>query len=124
MTDIDEFIEKEAEYFRPMLERSERASDDDRVRWRQETVRQRHERVSLEVYELCKGVVRYGPFKGMAISSAPWWGQLDLGSQCLGLYEKEILDYLMDLRSTLTPSSSTLALQMDTTQWVCCFQKR
>ena len=42
MTDIDEFIEKEAEYFRPMLERSERMSDDDRVRWRQETVRQRH----------------------------------------------------------------------------------
>ncbi len=93
MTDIDEFIEREAEYFRPMLERSERASDDDRVRWRQETVRQRHERVSLEVYELCKGVVKYGPFRGMAISSAPWWGKLDLGSQCLGLYEKEILDY-------------------------------
>ncbi len=91
---MDEFIERETEYFRPMLERSERASDRDRARWRQETVRQRHERVSLEVYELCKGVVRYGPFTGMAISSAPWWGKLDLGSQCLGLYEKEILDYL------------------------------
>ena len=90
---MDEFIEKEFAYFRPMLERSESASDGDRAKWRQETVRQRHERVSLEVYDLCKGVVRYGPFTGMAINSAPWWGKLDLGSQCLGLYEKEILSY-------------------------------
>ena len=51
-----------------------------------------HERVSLEVFNLTGGKVAYGPFKGMTLRDKRWWGDLDLGSQCLGLYEKEIID--------------------------------
>ena len=40
------------------------------------------------------GTVLHGPFKGMKLNRRRWWGNLDLGSQCLGLYEKEILTLL------------------------------
>ena len=89
---IDNFIAKELEYFQPMLERQSLATDVDRRTWQSETVQQRVERISLETYGLCSGVVRYGLFKGMRLSDNTWWGKADLGSQCLGLYEKQILD--------------------------------
>lgn len=88
------FIESELAYFKPMLERAQHASEADRMLWRQETIRQRQERISLEVFDKCKGTVKYGAFQGMKLSKETWWGKLDLGSQCLGLYEKEILDFI------------------------------
>ena len=90
--DIEEFIAAEAEYFRPMALRGLSATTTQREAWRAETVRERHERVSLEVFNLTGGKVAYGPFKGMTLRDKRWWGDLDLGSQCLGLYEKEIID--------------------------------
>lgn len=93
---IDDFIQKEIEYFSPMLERQRLATDEMREAWRQETVAQRIERISLETYEMCDGEVQYGPFRGLKLNKETWWGKPDLGSQCLGLYEAEILQFLTD----------------------------
>jgi predicted O-methyltransferase YrrM len=38
--------------------------------------------------------VSQGLFGGLKLNRDTWWGKSDLGSQCLGLYEKEILDFI------------------------------
>jgi hypothetical protein len=91
---IDELIEREIEYFKPIIERQKRATQAIREAWRKETVAQRLQRVSLETYDLCEGKVSQGPFKGLQLNRDTWWGKSDLGAQCLGLYEKEILDFI------------------------------
>ncbi|MDA8535758.1 hypothetical protein N9L23_00125 [Alphaproteobacteria bacterium] len=91
---IDDLIARELEYFQPMLERQSLATDVERRVWRNETVKQRIERISLETFSLCGGVIRYGLFEGMRLNCNTWWGMADLGSQCLGLYEKQILDLI------------------------------
>ena len=89
---IERFIREELEYFEPMSTRASRATEDLKASWRNETVSARSERISLETYDACNGVVKYGPFQGLRLNRKTWWGQSDLGAQCLGLYEKEILD--------------------------------
>jgi len=91
---IEEFIKREIEYFKPMLQRQKEATQEAREAWRKETVAQRLERVSLETYDLCKGTVSQGLLKGLQLNKDTWWGKSDLGAQCLGLYEKEILDFI------------------------------
>lgn len=93
-TEIEKLIEAELEYFKPMEERSLKSTKQERSQWKIETIRQRQERISLEVYHLLDQTVRYGPFKGIKLDSKAWWGKLDLGSQCLGLYEKELLNFI------------------------------
>lgn len=98
MLSIETFIDSEVEYFRPMHLRSHNSSQADRDYWKTETIRQRQERISLEVFDLCDGTVRYGPFKGLKLNRDTWWGKLDLGNQCLGLYEKELLHFFQNIR--------------------------
>lgn len=95
---IDDLIERELDYFEPMLNRIEIVTDELRQKWRSETVSERLERVSTEIYEICNGVVKYGPFQGLKLEQNVWWGRSDLGSQLLGLYEKEILDFFDDIK--------------------------
>ena len=97
MRNVSKFIESELQYFKPMLERSIRSSAEEREAWRSETIRQRQERISLEVFDLVNGTVRYGPFTGLMLQRDAWWGCLDLGSQCLGLYELEILNFIAQI---------------------------
>jgi hypothetical protein len=92
--DIKEFIEEEVRYFKPILERYTDATMEMRDQWRKETLAERSLRVSLEAFDLCNGVVQYGPFAGMHLNRETWWGAEDLGSQCFGLYEKELLDLI------------------------------
>ena len=73
-----QFIEKEREYFAPMNAREIRSTAEERTAWRGETIRQRQERISLEVYEMVQGRVAYGPFEGMRLNRERWWGALDL----------------------------------------------
>lgn len=89
---IERFIQDELEYFVPMNERAKCATDDLKANWRSETVSARSERISLETYDACSGVVKYGLFQGLSLNRKTWWGKSDLGAQCLGLYEKEILN--------------------------------
>ncbi|GGB45626.1 hypothetical protein GCM10011316_17120 [Roseibium aquae] len=91
---LDKLISSELEYFEPILKRQKEATQEAREAWRKETVAQRLERVSLETYDLCKGTVSQGLFKGLQLNRDAWWGKSDLGAQCLGLYEKEILDFI------------------------------
>ena len=95
--DIDNFIEQEMLFFEPIQARYGSSTPETRDQWRRETVAERSLRVSLEAFDVCKGVVRYGPFTGMHLNRSTWWGAEDLGSQCFGLYEKELLD-LIDSR--------------------------
>ena len=90
----DDFIRREMDYFAPMSARSVAATEAVRSIWRQETVAQRQARISRELYQICAGVVQYGPFTGLKLCGDNWWGGSDLGSQCLGLYEKELLDLI------------------------------
>jgi precorrin-6B methylase 2 len=92
MENIEALISKENQYFEPMLARYAKATMQEREKWRKETIRDRQERISIEVFDLLGGVVKYGPFKGLKLDEDTWWGKLDLGSQCLGLYEKELLN--------------------------------
>jgi hypothetical protein len=91
---IEKFIKEEIDYFKPMLKRQREATQAMKEVWRTETVAQRIERVSLETYDLCEGKVLQGPFQGLQLNRDTWWGKSDLGAQCLGLYEKEILDLI------------------------------
>lgn len=91
---INKFIEEEEAYFKPMLERQKFYSDFDLKKFRNETVSERKERISLELYENFNGIVKYGPFAGLKLTKNPWWGKSDLGSMCLGLYEQELLNLL------------------------------
>lgn len=95
--DIEDLITAEREFFKPMILRAERVSEQELLEWRRETVRERQERISLEVFNLTGGEIRYGPFKGSKLLSDPWWGRLDLGSQCLGLYEIEVLRFFSEI---------------------------
>ena len=92
--DIESFIKNEKNYFAPMQSRALKVTEQQRAQWKRESVAERQERISLEVYDLTEGVVRYGPFAGMRLARTAWWGASDLGAQCLGLYEPEILALL------------------------------
>ena len=94
---IEKLINEEMKYFQPMIQRQNNVTREMQDAWRNETVSQRLERISLETYDLCNGTVLEGPFKGLKLNRDTWWGKSDLGSQCLGLYEKEILDFISAL---------------------------
>ncbi len=94
MNSVEQLILAEADYFHPMLARAQQSTLEQREAWRRETIRERQERISLELFDILNGVVKYGPFTGLHLDRETWWGKLDLGSQCLGLYEKEILNLI------------------------------
>ena len=97
-SDVDAFLASERAFFRPALARQATTTDEMKVGWRAETVFDRRLRISREVYDICGGTVRYGRFKGMTLDSHAWWGQLNLGSMMLGVYEKEVQEALFDPR--------------------------
>ena len=41
--------------------------------------------------------VQYGPFKGMKFAADDWWGGADRGAMLLGLYEKEVLQSMVEI---------------------------
>lgn len=96
MAILDDFIRSELAYFEPILERQRLSTQEMREKWRKETVAERLERVSLETYDMCDGRIKYGPFIGLKLNKDAWWGRCDLGSQCLGLYERDVLDLIVD----------------------------
>ena len=95
--ELNRLINSEEKFFSKINERVRGVSEADLIRWRSETVQERRNRISLELYRLVNGVVKYGPFKGLKLVRETWWGESDLGSQCLGLYEMEILNFLKEV---------------------------
>ncbi|MDT8311037.1 MAG: FkbM family methyltransferase, partial [Methylophaga sp.] len=53
--------------------------------------------LSLEINNLLDATVCYGPFKGLKLASDIWWGKGDRASMLLGLYEKELLQKIVDV---------------------------
>jgi hypothetical protein len=88
---LRDFLKAEAGFFSGALKRSKNTPMAQREAWRKETIYERRLRISKEIYELKKGVVSYGPFKGLHLSDHAWWGAPDKASMILGLYEQELL---------------------------------
>lgn len=49
------------------------------------------ERLSISLYDKFKGIIKYGPFKGIILIRNQSWGLSSLGSKLLGIYEKEVV---------------------------------
>ena len=88
------FLNGEKQFFSGALKRSENTPMAQREAWRRETVYERRLRVSKEVFEMKKGVVGYGPLKGLRLADDAWWGAPDKASMLLGIYEQELLETL------------------------------
>ena len=91
---IDEFINNELKYFSPMKLRKDKYSIEDLEKFSLETVKQRSERISNEVYDLFEGSVKYGHFRGLKLIKKSTWGVNNLGLMCIGQYEKEVLNFI------------------------------
>jgi hypothetical protein len=53
--------------------------------------------ISKKVDKILGSTVRYGPFKGLKLSSKTWWGGADKAAMLLGIYEKEVLNSLTNI---------------------------
>lgn len=53
------------------------------------------QKVLTKLLDVHGPVVSYGPFKGMKLNQASWWGRFDLISKILGTYEPHIVDRLV-----------------------------
>lgn len=53
--------------------------------------------LAFELSNQMKHCVNYGPFKGMKFTHENWWGASDRAGMLLGIYEKEILDSIMNI---------------------------
>jgi hypothetical protein len=53
--------------------------------------------ISRKLDRLLESTVKYGPFKGLKLSSKTWWGEADKAAMLLGIYEKEILCSLVNV---------------------------
>lgn len=91
---LEEFIDSEMNYFKPMIERSKKYDQHELENFRKETIKERKLRISNELFFQLNNTVRYGIFQGMKINPQTWWGGLDLGAMCLGEYEKEVIEEL------------------------------
>ena len=53
------------------------------------------EKISKDAEYIFGKTIKYGPFKGMKLSSNIWWGKYDILSKYLGQYEPHILEKLI-----------------------------
>ena len=87
-------IASEKAFFEYAFQNNEKLSDLELDRFRQETVIQRRERLSRQLYEKMHGSVAHGPFKGLTLDATPFWGRADIASMLLGCYELEVIEAL------------------------------
>lgn len=53
-------------------------------------------RLSRLVFDKYKGVIQHGPFSGVKLLADTNWGEGDRAAMLLGIYEREVLDSLLD----------------------------
>jgi hypothetical protein len=53
--------------------------------------------LSKKLDKLFNSTVGYGPFKGLKLCPNSWWGSKDRATMLLGIYEKEVLDSIVNL---------------------------
>ena len=54
------------------------------------------QRLSAEINQKFDSTIAYGSFKGFKFAKNSWWSKHDRGSMILGLYEKEIIEILLN----------------------------
>ena len=54
------------------------------------------QRLSAEINQKFDSTIAYGSFKGFKFTKDSWWSKHDRGSMILGLYEKEIIEILLN----------------------------
>jgi len=87
-------IASEKAFFAYAFQNNEKLSDLELDRFRRETIIQRRERLSQQLYEKMHGSVAHGPFKGLTLDATPFWGRADIASMLLGCYELEVIEAL------------------------------
>jgi hypothetical protein len=60
----------------------------------EDQIQQRRLLISKQLDERFGSQVRYGPFRGLKLSKAIWWGTTDRAGMLLGIYEQEVLSAL------------------------------
>ena len=65
---LNNLINSEKVFFSAINKSLRDVSETDLIRWRNETVQARRNRISIELYQRVNGTVRYGPFEGMKLS--------------------------------------------------------
>lgn len=65
------------------------------------SLEKRREKISKQLAEQLDFTVRYGPFKGLRLSTKFNWGKSDVVPMLLGTYEQSILDYLSTRRNKI-----------------------
>jgi hypothetical protein len=69
---------------------------------RKDSIYKRRIEISKKIDALFNSTVKYGPFKGLKLSTESWWGSTDRASMLFGLYEKEVLDSLQNIPKEYT----------------------
>jgi hypothetical protein len=87
-------LSAELDFFSDALKAQTAITKDQKAIFRNETIAQRRERISKDLFESLRGRVAHGAFAGMTLDSIPAWGRSDLGSMLLGCYELEIVEAL------------------------------
>ena len=63
----------------------------------EDQIQQRRLLISRQLDERFGSQVKYGPFRGLKLSKATWWGKTDRAGMLLGLYEQEVLSALANV---------------------------
>lgn len=58
------------------------------------SLEKRREKISIELADKLGFTVKYGPFKGLRLSSELTWGKSDIAPMLLGTYEQNLLDFI------------------------------
>lgn len=87
-----DMIEAENKFFSHYTNNAYAVSESDKNKYRNETVLDRRQRISSEVFNRLNGQVKYGYFQGLKLDPHAAWGKLDYPSMLLGTYEKEVID--------------------------------
>lgn len=91
---LEKFLKQERNFYDEILWRNKSYSEQQKIRWRQETVFERKQRLSNELFDRYDGVVQNGIFRGMSLKASEPRGLPDKSSMLLGLYEYQILKYI------------------------------
>jgi hypothetical protein len=58
------------------------------------SLEKRREKIAIELADTLEFTVKYGPFKGLRLSSEFNWGKSDIAPMLLGTYEQNLLDFI------------------------------
>jgi hypothetical protein len=103
MNNLKKILKKEKIFFLGYFKRKKNYSSILKKKYQKETVYERKLRISNEVSRMLKNKVIHGPYKGIKIlSSNNKKKSIDEGVYCLGLYERLIVEILINQKKFLT----------------------